>query len=332
MSPAKSTAKSKKSKGFTAEERAAMKERAKELKAEAEKADGESALLAKIAEMKGNDRAMAKRLHAIVKANAPELSPKTWYGMPAYARDGKVVCFFKSAEKFKSRYATLGLRRGGEPRRRRHVADLLRPEEVDRRRREEDRRAREEGGELRARSGSVPRRPVLLVGPFELLHLLVRQLQADDLGLSEQLGAADYAGARWPEVSANLRLRPEAPSRLTGARARADVWCQVASTAATVRLDRLVEEAADRGGGWAPRKPVTGSPSRKTATVGMLWMPNWAARPARRRRRSWRVELAVALADLGFDRGAEHGGQGPHQAAQKSTTTGSSCERSMTSC
>jgi uncharacterized protein YdhG (YjbR/CyaY superfamily) len=85
-----------------------MKERAKELKAEAEKADGESALLAKVAEMKGNDRAMAKRLHAIVKATAPELSPKTWYGMPAYARDGKVVCFFKSAEKFKSRYATLG--------------------------------------------------------------------------------------------------------------------------------------------------------------------------------------------------------------------------------
>ena len=108
MSPAKSTAKNKKSKGFTAEERAAMKERAKELKAEAEKADGESALLAKIAEMKGKDRAMAKRLHAIVKASAPDLSPKTWYGMPAYARDGKVVCFFKSAEKFKSRYATLG--------------------------------------------------------------------------------------------------------------------------------------------------------------------------------------------------------------------------------
>ena len=108
MSPAKNTAKNKKSKSFSAEERAAMKERAKELKAEAEKADGESALLAKIAEMKGNDRAMAKRLHAIVKANAPGLSPKTWYGMPAYARDGKVVCFFKSAEKFKSRYATLG--------------------------------------------------------------------------------------------------------------------------------------------------------------------------------------------------------------------------------
>jgi len=108
VSPAKSTAKSKKSKSFSAEERAAMKERARELKAESERADGESALLAKIAEMKGNDRAMAKRLHAIVKANAPGLSPKTWYGMPAYARDGKVVCFFKSAEKFKSRYATLG--------------------------------------------------------------------------------------------------------------------------------------------------------------------------------------------------------------------------------
>jgi uncharacterized protein YdhG (YjbR/CyaY superfamily) len=97
-----------KSKGFTDEERAAMKERARELKAEAAKADGESAVLAKIAEMRGRDRAMAKRLHAIVKASAPDLSPKTWYGMPAYARDGKVVCFFQSAEKFKARYATLG--------------------------------------------------------------------------------------------------------------------------------------------------------------------------------------------------------------------------------
>jgi uncharacterized protein YdhG (YjbR/CyaY superfamily) len=85
-----------------------MKERARELKAEAEKADGESALLAKIAEMKPHDRAMAKRLHAIVTASAPDLSPKTWYGMPAYAKDGKIVCFFQSAEKFKSRYATFG--------------------------------------------------------------------------------------------------------------------------------------------------------------------------------------------------------------------------------
>jgi uncharacterized protein YdhG (YjbR/CyaY superfamily) len=99
----------KKSEGFTAEERAAMRERAKELKAEAQKAEGESAVLAKIAEMPETDRAMAERLHEIVKASAPELSPKTWYGMPAYAnKDGKVVCFFQSAEKFNARYATFG--------------------------------------------------------------------------------------------------------------------------------------------------------------------------------------------------------------------------------
>ncbi len=106
------TAINKKAKGFTDEERAAMKERAKEMKAEARrgaaKADGESAVLAKIAEMQGSERAMAKRLHAIIKASAPALSPKTWYGMPAYAKDGKVVCFFQSAQKFKSRYATFG--------------------------------------------------------------------------------------------------------------------------------------------------------------------------------------------------------------------------------
>jgi uncharacterized protein YdhG (YjbR/CyaY superfamily) len=95
-----------KSKGFTAEERAAMRERAKEQKAEAQKADGERAVLAKIAEMQGPDRAMAERLHQIVKASAPELSPKTWYGMPAYAKEGKVVCFFQSAQKFNTRYAT----------------------------------------------------------------------------------------------------------------------------------------------------------------------------------------------------------------------------------
>jgi uncharacterized protein YdhG (YjbR/CyaY superfamily) len=98
----------KKSAGFTAEERAAMRERAREQKAEAQKADGERAVLAKIAEMRGTDRAMAERLHEIVKASAPGLSPKTWYGMPAYARDGKVVCFFQSAENFGSRYATFG--------------------------------------------------------------------------------------------------------------------------------------------------------------------------------------------------------------------------------
>ena len=110
------TAIDKESKGFTDEERAAMKERAQELKAEARRgprankheADGESDVLAKIAEMKEPDCAMAKRLHAIIKANAPALSPKTWYGMPAYARDGKVVCFFQSAQKFKARYATFG--------------------------------------------------------------------------------------------------------------------------------------------------------------------------------------------------------------------------------
>jgi uncharacterized protein YdhG (YjbR/CyaY superfamily) len=102
------TAINKKSKGFTDEERAAMKERAREMRAEADKADGESAVLAKIADMPEPDRAMAKRLHAIIKASAPALSPKTWYGMPAYAKDGKVVCFFQSAHKFKARYATFG--------------------------------------------------------------------------------------------------------------------------------------------------------------------------------------------------------------------------------
>jgi uncharacterized protein YdhG (YjbR/CyaY superfamily) len=102
------SAKRTENKGFTAEERAAMKERAKELKAETRKADGESALLAKIAEMKGTDRALAENIHAIVKSSAPGLSPKTWYGMPAYAKNGKVVCFFQSAAKFNSRYATFG--------------------------------------------------------------------------------------------------------------------------------------------------------------------------------------------------------------------------------
>jgi uncharacterized protein YdhG (YjbR/CyaY superfamily) len=114
MSPKKETQKSanQKSQGFTDEERAAMKERAKELKAEARakkgKADGERDLLAKIAEMEEPDRTMATRLHEIIKASAPDLAPKTWYGMPAYAKDGKVVCFFQSAQKFKSRYSTLG--------------------------------------------------------------------------------------------------------------------------------------------------------------------------------------------------------------------------------
>jgi uncharacterized protein YdhG (YjbR/CyaY superfamily) len=100
--------------GFTDEERVAMKERAQELKAEARrgpratKADGEGDVLAKIAEMPERDRAMAEQLHAIIKASAPALSPRTWYGMPAYAKDGNVVCFFQSAHKFKARYATFG--------------------------------------------------------------------------------------------------------------------------------------------------------------------------------------------------------------------------------
>ena len=122
MSPKKKIQKSAKSgavtgkavKGFTDDERAAMKDRARELKAEARRgpraktADGESDVRAKIAEMPGPDRAMAERLHAIIKASAPALSPRTWYGMPAYARDGDVVCFFQCAHKFKARYATFG--------------------------------------------------------------------------------------------------------------------------------------------------------------------------------------------------------------------------------
>jgi uncharacterized protein YdhG (YjbR/CyaY superfamily) len=110
MTERKPTRKStQKSKGFTAEERAAMKERARELKAAKSKAEAESDVLAKIAEMPDADRALAERIHEIVKSTAPSLSPRTWYGMPAYADDaGKIVCFFKSADKFKSRYATLG--------------------------------------------------------------------------------------------------------------------------------------------------------------------------------------------------------------------------------
>jgi uncharacterized protein YdhG (YjbR/CyaY superfamily) len=113
--PAKKVTRAARSvRGFTVEERTALRERAQELKAEArrgrgaEKADGENDVLAKIAEMPQPDRAMAERLHALVKASAPVLTPKTWYGMPAYAQDGQVVCFFQSAQKFKTRYATFG--------------------------------------------------------------------------------------------------------------------------------------------------------------------------------------------------------------------------------
>jgi uncharacterized protein YdhG (YjbR/CyaY superfamily) len=106
--PAKRTTASETSTGFTAEEKAAMKERAKELKAAANKADSERDVLAKIAEMPASDRVMAERIHAVIKASAPGLSPRTWYGMPAYAKDGKIVCFFQAADKFKARYATFG--------------------------------------------------------------------------------------------------------------------------------------------------------------------------------------------------------------------------------
>jgi len=107
-SATRTTATGKTSKGFTDEERAAMKERAQELKAAAGKAEGESAVLAKIAEMREPDRTMGKRLHAIIKESAPTLSPRLWYGMPAYSKDDKVVCFFQAAQKFKTRYATFG--------------------------------------------------------------------------------------------------------------------------------------------------------------------------------------------------------------------------------
>jgi uncharacterized protein YdhG (YjbR/CyaY superfamily) len=106
------TSNGKKTKGFTDDEKAAMKERAQELKAEAraskDKAEWESTVLARIDEMQEPDRSMAKRIHAIIKASAPALTPKLWYGMPAYARDGKIVCFFQSSQKFNTRYSTLG--------------------------------------------------------------------------------------------------------------------------------------------------------------------------------------------------------------------------------
>lgn len=102
------TPKAAKSPTFSPEEKAAMKERAREQKAAAEQADGESAVLAKIAEMTGSDRAMAERLHAVIASAVPTLTSKPWYGMPAYARDGKTICFFQAASKFKTRYATLG--------------------------------------------------------------------------------------------------------------------------------------------------------------------------------------------------------------------------------
>ena len=137
-----------------------MKARARELKAEEranlDKTEGESAALAAIAAMQEPDRFMAERLHAIIKASAPALSPKTWYGMPAYARDGKIVCFFQTAQKFNTQIRDVRLQRRGEPRRRRPVASRLRAEGVDRRRRGKDHRAREESGELRMKASTNP--------------------------------------------------------------------------------------------------------------------------------------------------------------------------------
>ena len=148
------TAAKSKAPQFSDDEKAAMKERAKELKAEAARgkdADAENEVLAKIAEMPEPDRVMAERIHAVVKANAPELKAKLWYGMPAYAKDGKLVCFFKAADEVQEQVRDTRLRGRGKRRRGQHVADLLRPHQADRRRREEDRGARQEGGELSAR-------------------------------------------------------------------------------------------------------------------------------------------------------------------------------------
>ena len=137
---------SEKSKGFTDEERAAMKERAKELKAEAKAEAAESDVLAKIAEMPQPDRTMGERLHEIIKASAPSLSPKTWYGMPAYAKDGKVVCFFQSAKKFNSRYATLGFSDEANLDEGAMWPTSFALKELSGGRRGKDRRAREESG------------------------------------------------------------------------------------------------------------------------------------------------------------------------------------------
>jgi Domain of unknown function (DU1801) len=177
--PASAKGTTRNAKAFTDEEQAAMKERAREEKAaRAGKSDGEAEVLAKIAEMPKADRAMAERLHALIKATAPELSPRTWYGMPAYAKDGKVVCHFQSAQKVQVEVCDPRLQRQGEPGQGRHVADLLRAQGVDRGRREEDRRARQAGGELiHAR----------LIGDGPLLARVARQRTEQDLGDATRL-------------------------------------------------------------------------------------------------------------------------------------------------
>jgi uncharacterized protein YdhG (YjbR/CyaY superfamily) len=169
----------KASKGFTAQERAAMRERARELRAHKNGADGESDVLAKIAAMPPADRALAERLHAIVQANAPDLSPRTWYGMPAYAKDGKVVCFFQSAQKFKTRYATFGfsdkanLDEGAMWPTYFALKELTAAEEG------EDRRAREEGGELSATRAKPGRMAGLRLSPRYSATASARRERAD---------------------------------------------------------------------------------------------------------------------------------------------------------
>ena len=154
---------SKKFEGFTDEERGAMKERAQELKAAARrgpragKADGESAVLSRIAEMPEPDRAMGRRLHAIIKVSAPALAPRLWYGMPAYAKDGNVVCFFQSAQKFKTRYATFGFSDAANLDKGALWPVAFALKEFDRDRRGKGRRAREEGSELSAALNPIPR-------------------------------------------------------------------------------------------------------------------------------------------------------------------------------
>ena len=187
-----------------------MKERAQEQKATARrgragKADGEQDVLAKIAEMPEPDRTMATRLHAIIKASAPALSPKTWYGMPAYALDGKVVCFFQSGHKFKTRYATLGLQREGEPRRRRDVADCVRVEGADRRRGGADRRAREEGRRMRLSRALAIVDAVVSAAPGP-----VSVFVADDHG--ELIAAATMDGAA-PDTRLNAQRKAYTAAR-----------------------------------------------------------------------------------------------------------------------
>jgi hypothetical protein len=141
------------SRKLTTEERAALKETLKD-------AEGDEVALAKIAEMPEPDRAMAERVHAIVMKAAPGLAPRTWYGMPAYAKDGKVVCFFQGAAKFQGAVRHDRLQRQGQPRRRQHVGDRVRTDEADEGRREADRRARQAGGELTlGPAGFRPREP-----------------------------------------------------------------------------------------------------------------------------------------------------------------------------